>query len=162
MVVRNPMYLGISLIGLGIVAMLFKWWVACIFLPIFLARYLILIFEEEKKLSELFSKDYQDYCKRTPLILPSLNTIMKRDVAEYLPLKLDWLKREIGSILTLLLLVFFLGLWRNIKNEGLSAYLKEIVMVIAVVLLFMGLAIYLNRRTKAIEKDVSNKGEVNL
>ena len=35
-VVRNPMYLGILLIGLGVVLFLFKWWVACIFLFVFI------------------------------------------------------------------------------------------------------------------------------
>jgi hydrogenase maturation factor HypF (carbamoyltransferase family) len=33
--VRNPMYLGILLIGLGIVLMLFNWWVICFFIIFF-------------------------------------------------------------------------------------------------------------------------------
>lgn len=155
--VRNPMYLGILLIGLGIILMLFKWWVACIFLLVFIARYLMLIFAEEKKLSALFSKEHQDYRKRVPRILPSITTVLKTDIVEYLPIKLPWIKKEIGSILAVLSVVFFFKSWQDIKNEGLSSYLKDAIIIIFTVILFISLIIYLNRRTAALERDVSNK-----
>lgn len=160
--VRNPMYLGILLIGLGIVLMLFKWWAVGIFLLAFILRYLRLIFEEEKKMRALFSADYQDYCRRVPRILPSITTIINTDIVEYLPLKSAWLKKEISSIVPVLLVVFFLVSWRDIKNEGPSAYVKEAVMIIATVILFMGLVIYLNRRTGILGKDVPDKSQVSL
>ena len=158
-VVRNPMYLGILLIGVGIVLMLFKWWVVCIFLLAFILRYLMLTFKEEKKLSALFSKDYRDYCKRVPRILPSITTIMKTDIVEYLPLKFQWIKKESGAILAVLLLTLFLISWEDIKNAGLNAYIKEAITIIATVILFICLVIYLSRRTATIEKDVSNKSQ---
>jgi len=52
--VRNPMYLGVLLIGLGVVLMLFKLWVVLVFLAVFIIRYFLLIFKEEKKLAVLF------------------------------------------------------------------------------------------------------------
>ncbi|MCX5708690.1 MAG: isoprenylcysteine carboxylmethyltransferase family protein [Candidatus Omnitrophica bacterium] len=45
--VRNPMYLGILLIGAGVVLFLFHWWVFLIFLAVFITRYLGLFAKEE-------------------------------------------------------------------------------------------------------------------
>ncbi|MEI6631739.1 MAG: isoprenylcysteine carboxylmethyltransferase family protein, partial [bacterium] len=117
--VRNPMYLGILLIGLGIVLVLFKWWVAGIFLLIFILRYVLLIFKEEKKLLKIFPEDYLHYQLRVPRLWPSPTTLLQRDIREYLPLKSSWLKKEIGTILAVLLLTLLLESWADIKTEGL-------------------------------------------
>lgn len=106
--VRNPMYLGILLIGLGVVLMLFNWRAAVIFLVVFVTRYILLIFTEEKKLESLFSKDFLAYKKQTPWMLPSLKNVVKSDIREYLPIKLSWIKKEIGSILALWLVLFLI------------------------------------------------------
>lgn len=155
--VRNPMYLGILLIGLGIILALFKWWLIYIFLSVFITRYLMLTFKEEKKLSALFAKDYGDYCKRVPRLLPSINTVLNMDIVEYLPMKLAWIKKEIGPISAVLMGVFFVMLWQDFKHAGLDACLKDTVIIIATVTLFIGLGFYLTRRTEALKKDVSNK-----
>ena len=76
-VVRNPMYLGILLIGLGVVLAVFKLWVAVIFLIVFVIRYILLIYKEEKKLLAAFPGAYQQYCKKVPRILPSLSNLIK-------------------------------------------------------------------------------------
>ena len=106
--IRNPMYLGILLIGTGVVLVLFNWVAAAIFLLIFTARYIPLIFKEEKKLESLFPRDYQEYRRTVPRVLPSPAALLKRDIAEYLPLKLIWLKKELGSILAVLLITFLI------------------------------------------------------
>jgi protein-S-isoprenylcysteine O-methyltransferase Ste14 len=159
--VRHPMYLGILLIGLGIVAMLFKWWAICIFLLFFIGRYLLLIFKEEKKLQALFPKDYPVYQQRVPRILPSIAMLLQHDVSEYLPLKLSWLKKEIGSIIAVLSITLFVESWEDIKREGPWVYLHEVVMIIFTVTLFIGLVIYLNKRTANFKKNVSNKNAIN-
>jgi len=154
---RNPMYLGILLIGLGVVAMLFKWWVVCIFLLVFIVRYLLLIFKEEKKLKATFPLDYPDYQQRVPRILPSWTLLLQKDISEYLPLKLSWLKKEIGSILAVLLIAVFLESWEDIKNKGIAIYFKEAIVYLAIIILFICVVIYLSRRTASLEKDVSDK-----
>jgi len=116
--IRNPMYLGILFIGLGIVLMLFNWWVIVVFLGIFIWRYIILIFKEEKKLLAMFPQAYRDYQQKVPCLLPSPVTILQKDMAEYLPLKVTWLKKEIGSILVVLLIVLFWEGWKDVKSEG--------------------------------------------
>lgn len=155
--VRNPMYLGILLIGLGVALMLFNWWVICIFLWFFIIRYILLIFKEEKKLLALFPQRYPAYQQRVPRILPLLTTLLQKDISEYLPLKLSWLKKEIGSILAVLLVTLFLESWEEIKNKGIGVYLKEAIAYLAIIILFIFVVVYLNRRTESLEKGVSNK-----
>jgi protein-S-isoprenylcysteine O-methyltransferase Ste14 len=156
--VRNPMYLGILLIGLGIMLMLFKWWVAGVFLAVFILRYVLLIFKEENKLLSLFPKEYPRYKRRVPRLLPSPVALLQRDAREYLPLKLSWLKKEIGTILAVLLLTLLLESWKDIKNEGLKIYLKETAGMFLVIALFICLVWYLGRRTGASKENVSAKG----
>lgn len=145
--VRNPMYLGIFLIGLGIVLILFKWWAICIFLLVFIARYILLIFEEEKKLRAIFPKDYQAYQQKVPRIIPSLAMILQKDIVEYLPLKLSWLKKEMPSVIPVLGAVILLKSWKNIRNEGWQALPLELVMVFMIIILFASLFIYLKNKT---------------
>lgn len=144
--VRNPMYLGILLIGIGIVAILFKWWVALIFLAVFIIRYILLIFKEEKKLLMLFP-EYKDYCKRVPRIIPSAALIMRNDISAYLPLKKTWLKKEMGSVLAVLLLTLFLEAWQNIKSEGLFVYYDKAIWTAVIIILFIIFIAYLIRHT---------------
>jgi protein-S-isoprenylcysteine O-methyltransferase Ste14 len=146
--VRNPMYLGILFIGLGIVAILFKWWVAVIFLIIFISRYVSLIFKEEKKLKFMFPQDYSEYQKRVPRILPSVKALFKKDISEYLPFKLFWLKKEIGPILGLLSVVLIIEAWEDIRKYGIALYFREAIVYLIVILLSIFLVIYLNKRTK--------------
>jgi protein-S-isoprenylcysteine O-methyltransferase Ste14 len=146
--VRNPMYLGIFLIGLGVVLMLFQWWVVMIFIVFFVIRYLLLIYQEERKLKILFPGSYTAYCKDVPhRMRPSINALLERDVFEYIPIKLKWLKKEIGSIIAVLFLVLLLESWEDIKRGGIAEYLKELIGISAVIVLFICLVGYLNRRT---------------
>ncbi|MDO9572472.1 MAG: isoprenylcysteine carboxylmethyltransferase family protein [Candidatus Omnitrophota bacterium] len=110
-VVRNPMYLGILLIGFGVVLMLFNFWVVFLFLLIFASRYFPLIFSEEKKLRNVFGAPYDAYCRQVPRIMPRFFSIIKTSAKEYLPIKPAWFKKEINSIIPLLILIllFFLS-----------------------------------------------------
>lgn len=160
--VRNPMYLGILLIGIGIVFMLFNWLAVGIFLFVFIIRYLLLIFKEEKKLLMMFPREYATYCKKVPRILPSMRTLSDAEISAYLPLKLAWLKKEIGSILAVLLITVFLESWEDIRNGGLKAYLGEGVFIVITIVLFMALVIYLHKRTTNRQENVSDKSKNNL
>ena len=108
---RNPMYLGILLIGLGIIAMFFNWWVVFIFVFVFLQRYLTLMLEEEKKLGTLFTSEYSDYQKRVPRLFPSVTTLFKNNPKDYLPLKNDWFKKEINAILGVISVIIIIWVW---------------------------------------------------
>lgn len=147
-IVRNPMYLGILLIGLGIVLMLFWWWAIFIFLSVFALRYLLLIVREEKKLTAAFPQEYAEYREKTPRLLPSFSRLLRNDVSEYLPLKSVWLKKEAGSMLAVLLITLLVESWEDISHEGLGVYFREAAGIAATVLLFICLIIYLNKRTE--------------
>ena len=144
--VRNPMYLGILSIGVGIIFLLFHLWVLSVFLVIFIMRYILLIFTEEKKLIVAFPKDYQDYCRKVPRLIPSLSAVMKTEVSVYLPLKLGWIKKEIGSMAAVLLGAILLKSAIVIYSNGMKAYLPQVLAMLLAMILFLVFMLYLNRK----------------
>jgi protein-S-isoprenylcysteine O-methyltransferase Ste14 len=153
--VRNPMYLGILLIGFGIVLILFQWWLMCLFIAVFILRYLLLMLEEEKKLAARFGDLYQNYRRAVPRIFPTLNKASTVNIAEYLPIKPPWIKRELSTMATLLFIALILEAWQELKNKGALIYLKELMIQVAVILLFVNLALYLLRHTLSPKSNVS-------
>jgi len=156
-VVRNPMYLGIFLIGLGVVLAVFKWWAVVIFIIVFIIRYIMLIYKEEKKLLAAFPESYKDYCKRVPRILPSLFTLTELDISEYLPIKLSWFKKEIGSILALLLLTLLVESWEDVVKYGFKAYLRQSVWLLLTFVLFIIFVALLSNWTIKKDGKAANK-----
>jgi protein-S-isoprenylcysteine O-methyltransferase Ste14 len=146
-VVRNPMYLGIFLIGLGVVLAIFRWWAAAVFIAVFIIRYILLNYREEKNLGRMFPQAYPEYCRKVPRIFPELSSIIKRDIIEYLPIRIIWFKKEIGSILTLLLLVLLVESWEDIAQEGVLAYFRQSVWIFLTFVLFIIFVILLSKRT---------------
>lgn len=155
-VVRNPMYLGIFLIGLGVVLAIFRWWAIVVFAAVFIIRYILLIYKEEKKLCLMFPQDYPEYCRKVPRILPALSSIIRLDISEYLPVRIIWFKKEIGSILTLLLLTLLVESWEDIAKEGIRAYLQQSVWIFSTFILFTILVILLSNRTSKQDKNEAN------
>jgi protein-S-isoprenylcysteine O-methyltransferase Ste14 len=156
--VRNPMYLGILLIGLGIVLVLFEWWVVALFLLIFAVRYIQLIFQEERKLLGIFSEDYRRYMQRVPRIFPSLKMFFERDVSEYLPLRFAWVRREIGTIFAVLFIVLTIESWEDISSNGFLIYfIREFAMIIVILLLLTALIVSLDRRTAFNQQNGTEK-----
>ena len=146
-VVRNPMYLGIFLIGLGVVLAIFRWWAVIVFIAVFIIRYILLIYTEEKKLGAMFPQSYPEYCRKVPRIFPSFSSMIKLDIVEYLPIKIIWFKKEIGSILTLLLLTLLVEFWENIAEEGIRAYFQQSVWLFLTFVLFIVFVILLSKHT---------------
>jgi len=68
--VRNPMYLGSFLIGLGMVILLFRLWVIPVYTTMFSLWYGHQIYDEQQRLKEKFGQEYIDYCKQTPCFFP--------------------------------------------------------------------------------------------
>jgi len=154
-IVRNPMYLGIFLIGLGVVLAIFKLWAAVVFILVFIIRYILLIYKEEKKLLAIFPGAYLDYCKKIPRIFPSLSSMIKLDISDYLPIKLIWFKKEIGSILTLLLFTLLIESWEDVAEEGFAVYLRQSVWIFVTFILFIILVISLSKLTDKNENNAN-------
>lgn len=69
---RNPLYLGSFILGIGFTVAAGVWWLALLFVALFLGIYLPVMRVEAGELTEIFGDDYRDYAKRVPLFFPRL------------------------------------------------------------------------------------------
>ncbi|HOD50356.1 MAG TPA: isoprenylcysteine carboxylmethyltransferase family protein [Candidatus Hydrogenedentes bacterium] len=69
-IVRNPLYLGNFLVGLGPAMFLRVWWIPVIYLLLFMLYYERIVFTEEMFLRRKFGQAYLDWASRTPAFLP--------------------------------------------------------------------------------------------
>lgn len=69
---RNPLYLGNSILGIGIVVGSRSWWVFGLFVAYFAIFYPLIIRREKERMKELFPEQYEEYRKRVPSFFPSL------------------------------------------------------------------------------------------
>jgi len=144
--VRNPMYLGIILIGLGTVFFILELWVAVLFAALFLLRYWQLFVKEEKILQESFGQQYSAYKKSVPRIFPNPEFIFKRDIRNYLPLKPGWFKRESLSIILVLIVCLLIEFREEIKINGWGALLPETLILLAAGCMYFIFVLLLIRR----------------
>jgi protein-S-isoprenylcysteine O-methyltransferase Ste14 len=144
--VRNPMYLGIILIGLGTVFFILELWVAALFAALFLLRYWQLFIKEEKVLQEAFGGQYAAYKKNVPRLFPNPAFILKKDIRSYLPLKLSWFKRESLSIVIVLSVCLLVEFREEIKFNGWSALLPELFALSSAGVLYLIFVLFLVKR----------------
>ncbi len=112
---RNPMYLGICLIAVALVFLGFRAWVLLVFSVFFAACYIRLMRQEEKKLTEVFGESYLEYRKITPLFLPRIGTLFRKDAGSALSIKPDWIRKEATALMPVLLLALGFNLWKLLK-----------------------------------------------
>lgn len=101
-VVRNPVYLGNFLIGLGLVVFA----KAFIFIPLFLlgfvVQYRAMVAQEERFLSEKFGEEFYHYCSLVPKWIPRLKPINRGiGFGPYFPFK------ELGTACGIGIAAFF-------------------------------------------------------
>jgi protein-S-isoprenylcysteine O-methyltransferase Ste14 len=144
--VRNPMYLGIVLIGCGIVLAVLHPWTLLIFLGGFLLRYRALFSKEEKILTDAFGKEYKEYCSRVPRILPRPAFAFYHDISSFLPMRLSWVRPEVVSIVLVLALVFVIESWEEIKSRGWSFVAPGLAPLLIIMFLYSLLVFFLARR----------------
>jgi protein-S-isoprenylcysteine O-methyltransferase Ste14 len=147
--VRNPMYLGSFLIGLGFVLMIFQWWVILIFVLFFCVRFRYQILLEENSLRQRFKEEYLDYCKRTPSIIPKFNKLVGLDIRNTFAIKWKWFRKEIFVILGWLLLAFAIEAWEDIGSFGSAEYIEELLFCIIIGGYFLIIILILNVKDKS-------------
>jgi protein-S-isoprenylcysteine O-methyltransferase Ste14 len=113
-ITRNPMYLGTLFIGLGIILLVLKWWVAAAFLIIYLLIYIPQIKKEEKKLHDFFQEAFRDYCRDTPRFFPGVKGLMHPDAE--IRFKLPWAKKELFSFSAASLFVIAVKTWELLRR----------------------------------------------
>jgi protein-S-isoprenylcysteine O-methyltransferase Ste14 len=67
---RNPLYLGSLILGLGFTLAAGVWWLAILFLALFLGIYLPVMRVEVEDIRRIFGKDFDEYEGSVPMLLP--------------------------------------------------------------------------------------------
>jgi len=75
-------------------------------------------------------------------------------------LKLKWVKKEVGSIITLLALILLIESWEDLRYGGIGLFLKELFGLIIVFSLFVFLCVYLIRFINS--DNVTDKSKDNI
>lgn len=149
--VRHPMYFGTLLIGLGIVFVLFEWWVFLIFLFIFLVIYAPQVRKEENALAKLFGGEYKFYCRKTPKYFPNIN-FFKANPRDCLFFKWAWLKKELPSLIVVSIIIIALETWQDIRFFGHAEFLKEALKFLLVVVFFIGICSVFYKKENVLRK----------
>lgn len=129
---RNPMYFGTLLIGLGLTLVLFRWWVGFVFLGIYLAIYTPQINKEENKLSALFGDRFKEYCRKTPQFFPSFIGLLTTHPKDYFTFKLSWIKKELPSLIIIFCIIEAIESWEDLRSFGYIRYKEELLKIFLV------------------------------
>lgn len=69
---RNPLYLGTLILGLGFTIAAGVWWLALLFVALFIGIYLPVMRVEADDMRRIFAGDYETYAKNVPMLLPRI------------------------------------------------------------------------------------------
>jgi protein-S-isoprenylcysteine O-methyltransferase Ste14 len=112
---RNPMYLGTFLIGIGVSLVIFSWWVGLIFGFVFLLVYIPQIKKEEAILLKRFGDEYKRYCQITPRFFPNPIIFFKKGLRNYIFFKRPWIGREFPSLIGVIVLIIGIEIWQGFR-----------------------------------------------
>ena len=102
--IRNPLYLGSLLIGIGFAIAARSWWVGAALTVLFFAIYMPVIRSEERFLREKFP-EFEDYARRVPRMLPRLPVAGSANAAGEFSIELYMKHREWNALLGSVLLI---------------------------------------------------------
>ncbi len=105
---RNPLYLGSFVLGVGFTIAAGVWWLALIFIALFLGIYLPVMRVESGDLTKLFGAEYEEYARRVPLFFPRPTTYRASDAKFDVGLYLRYreYRAALGLIIAWLALAF--------------------------------------------------------
>lgn len=119
--VRNPMYLGTFLVGVGFIFPLFPLWTIAIFATVFYLRFVIEIRKEQKYLLAAFGSQYEEYCKTVPAFIPTIISVGRVTFKEIFPWKYLWTTKEkYGLVYLPILNVLFWFLQQHLLWRGMT------------------------------------------
>jgi protein-S-isoprenylcysteine O-methyltransferase Ste14 len=96
--VRNPMYLGTFLIGVGFMFPLFPLWTIPVFAFVFYSRFKIQIRLEEEWLRKNFGQSYEDYCRRVPAFIPTAKSFQNAGLYDIFSPPYLWTTKEMYGL----------------------------------------------------------------
>ena len=111
---RNPLYLGSLFLGLGFTVAAGVWWLAILFVALFLGIYLPVMRVEVEDIRRIFGVEFDEYERNVPLFVPRLTVWRKTDRTFDLSLYLKYreYRAAIGAAVAITLLglkAYFLG-----------------------------------------------------
>ena len=130
--IRNPMYFGTLLIGIGTTAILFQFWTIFLFLAVFLLIYIPQVRKEEALLAAMFKEEYQEYSKAVPGYFPRIRSLL--NLRKHLDLKLSWVKKELSSFIFTLLTILVIEIWEDTRLFGPVELIQKPIELVFVVL----------------------------
>ena len=140
--VRNPMYFGTLLIGIGAIAILFQFWTIFLFLAVFLLIYIPQVRKEEALLAAMFKEEYQEYSKAVPGYFPRIRSLL--NLRKHLDLKLSWVKKELSSFIFTLLIILVIEIWEDARLFGPAELIQKPIELVFVVL-FLAILGFISR-----------------
>ncbi|MDO8748726.1 MAG: isoprenylcysteine carboxylmethyltransferase family protein [Candidatus Omnitrophota bacterium] len=143
--IRNPMYFGTLLIGIGTIAILFQFWTIFLFLAVFLLIYIPQVRKEEALLSAIFKEEYREYSKAVPGYFPHIRSLL--NLRKHLDLKLSWVKKELSSFIFTMIVISAIEIWEDTWLFGLLELIKK-PLELVLVILFLVLLLFLFRQKK--------------
>ena len=132
--VRNPLYVGNFLIGLGIVVITQSIPTAIVFLLGFGILYYGTVRKEEKELTQRFGAPYLHYLQAVPRFLPRWSRYPDAQNTTF-QWKLLWKHRELETFFAVLLVLTGLYLWEEIFWEGQFAAKEKVAIVTGLALI---------------------------
>ena len=123
-IVRNPLYLGNYIIILGVLMSTMVWWLVLLGSFAFFIYMERIILTEEKFLTDTYGKEYTEWCKKTPVILPKFSLWQKPE------LSFSWktvCKREYPGFIAIGSAFFIIEFITDVffEREALSYWLAE-------------------------------------
>lgn len=97
--IRNPLYLGSLLVGIGFAVAARSWWVGVALVVMFFAIYLPVIRDEEAFLRQKFP-EFEEYARQVPRMFPRIpRTANVEKTSGEFSLDLYWKHREYNALL---------------------------------------------------------------
>jgi protein-S-isoprenylcysteine O-methyltransferase Ste14 len=135
--VRNPLYIGNFILGLGVAFIVANWFVFFIFILVFWIAYAATIRDEERHLREKFGKSFEDYCRNVPAFIPRLTPYRSTERDSFL-----WSRiikhHEYITVLGITLMVLLIRLYDELILEKESfAHEKPLIVAALIVILLL-------------------------
>ena len=103
---RNPLYLGSFILGVGFTIAAGVWWLALIFIALYLGIYLPVMRVEEHDISRIFGAEFDEYRRDVPLFMPR-PTVWKATATKFDPalyMRYREYRAAIGTVIAITLL----------------------------------------------------------
>jgi protein-S-isoprenylcysteine O-methyltransferase Ste14 len=130
--VRNPLYVGNFLLGLGVVVMSGSWINVVIFIIGFCFLYGGTVQKEEARLLQEFGEPYADYLKEVPRFFPRLTPYSKKSDGTF-QLSLIMKHREYITLSGVSIIISGVYLWIKFLEEGRLSFTMKSDLALALI-----------------------------